>query len=87
MAGLELLICPSCGKDLGSLEPAYEYLTNLLKDKALKKHKNLDPRVYDITSNITNYEHILNFLNLERICCRTHKLTSVKMRNLYHAFT
>jgi len=87
MAGIELMICPSCGKDLGSLEPAYVYLTELKKKWALKKQENLDTQVYDIISDITDYEDILNSLNIERVCCRTHKLTSAKMRDLYHSFS
>ena len=89
MAGLELMICPSCGKDLGSLEPAYMYLTQLSKEFMLKKpkYKNLDPRVYNITPDTTDYEEILNSLNIERVCCRTHKLTASKMRDLYHSFS
>jgi len=87
MSGLELMICPSCSKDLGSLELVYIFLTKLKKKWALKKFTKLDTRSYDTTSDITDFEDILNFLNLNKLCCRTHKLTSAKMRDLYHIFS
>lgn len=39
MAGIEFILCPRCGKELSSLEPAFEYLVQLKKNIMKDKHK------------------------------------------------
>ena len=87
MAGTELIICPSCGKDIGSLNPAFVYLTKIKKEKIIeKRYKDLDPHNYDITIDVTDYKDILDFLNISHICCRSHMLSTARLSDLYHSF-
>lgn len=81
MAGLELILCPECGKDLSSLEQAYEYLTIIKKEKHVD---DTDPRVLQILKSNINYKDILDFLGLDKICCRSHKISEAKIKHLYY---
>ena len=87
MAGTELIICPACGKDIGSLRQVFVYLTKIKKEKIIEsKYKDIDPHNYDITVDVTDYKDILDFLNVNHICCRTHMLSTAKLQDLYLSF-
>jgi len=87
MAGLELILCPECGKDLSSLEPAYEYLTGLKKNKILQqKYPDIDASKLDMIPDIADFGGILDYLNLNKMCCRTHKIACAKIRHLYYGY-
>lgn len=88
MAGIESMICSSCSKCTGKLQPAWEFLTKIKLEKALRERKDLNPDMYDSTSEMTDFEDILNFLKLKkRTCDRTRMLTSSKLRGLADAYT
>ena len=50
------------------------------------KYKDIDPHNYDITVDVTDYKDILDFLNVNHICCRTHMLSTAKLQDLYLSF-
>lgn len=86
MAGLELIICPNCGKDLSSLEAAFVYLANYKNEKVIKAtYSEIDIRKLDLIPDIVIYKDILDFLNLREICCRYHTITTAKLKPLYYS--
>ena len=87
MAGLELILCPECGKDLSSLEAAYIHLTNIKKKKTIdSKYSKIDIQKLDLIPNTLTYKDVLNFLNLYKPCCRSHKITTAKLKPLYYSY-
>ena len=86
MAGTSLIIC-SCGKDIASYDDSFNFLTEIKKKKIIeKKYKNINPSVYNMVPDMTDYEDILNFLKFPNICCRLHKLTTASLSDLSHSF-
>ena len=86
MAGIGFVLCPRCGKDLSSLDPLYQYLTQLKKEKTIKDVKlELSVKNLDISGNILSYGDILNALGVDKDCGRGHLISSARISNLIYS--
>lgn len=86
MAGIGFVLCPRCGKDLSSLDPLYQYLTQLKKEKTIKDVKmELSVKNLDISGNILLYGDILNAIGTIKYCCRCHLMSSARISTLMYS--
>tara|TARA_Y100000389_G_scaffold170950_1_gene178319 strand:+ start:108 stop:341 length:234 start_codon:yes stop_codon:yes gene_type:complete len=68
--------CFTCGKVLAD---KYRYFQNEIKQKKINKSMEVDRVVYLTNDNIqkTPEGEVLDFLKLNKYCCRRHMLTHV----------
>jgi len=86
MAGIGFVLCPRCGKDLSSLDPLYQYLTQIKKEKTIKDVKmELSIKNLDISGDILSYGDILNALRVDKECCRGHLISSARISDLMYS--
>lgn len=86
MAGIGFVLCPRCGKDLSSLDPLYQYLTQLKKEKTIKDVKlELSVKNLDISGNILMYGDILDAIGTYKECCRGHLISSARISDLMYS--
>lgn len=80
---MEAIIC-TCGTNLGSLIPLYDYLWN--KIKTVYRGKKVPTIRVDALPRdpafLIEAGPLLDALNLPRECCRTHMLCKVKVSQL-----
>ena len=86
MSGIGFILCPRCGKDLSSLDPLYQYLAQLKKERTINDAKiELSVRNLDITGNILSFGDILNALGVDKECCRGHLISSARISDLLYS--
>ena len=76
-----VVVCPSCGGNLGVVAPAYAY--------ALAQQEPLGSGAAAVSSGFAGFAMgtaagpLLDALGLVRICCRMHMLTHVKLADVF----
>ena len=86
MAGLEFILCRSCGRDLSSLVPAFKFLTLIKKKRVIHTKTEISIANLDLTAGLLTYEDILNYLNIDplKYCCRSHMTNHANIRDFYY---
>jgi DNA-directed RNA polymerase subunit N (RpoN/RPB10) len=76
--------CPGCNEDLGCISRAYQELKKKHNELCLNKNKQIDESYVELKPGIIQpMRYILNMLNVENICCRSHLLTYVDFDRIY----
>jgi DNA-directed RNA polymerase subunit N (RpoN/RPB10) len=75
------ILCPECGKSLGEVYPLFIKLRELFFGK---KYKNMKIHPHKLSLVPTeNVGFILNSLQVNNFCCRTHILGTMDFDDIY----
>lgn len=75
-----LILCPECGDFIGSFSKFYKTVKHHYYKSTSKKY-NLDTIQFNINAAPPT-DFILNALNIDKICCRTHLISDTDNAHL-----